>query len=417
MKYFVLLAALISATESGCPSMCTCSDSSVLCIEKDLESIPSFESLINDPIIIDLSGNKINMVDSDDFSFDKSDKVKEIYLNNTELLDIDSEAFDELENLQELYLGDNLLNSIPENLIQDLLNMILLDISNNHFSGNMPKIISHSLEVLAVANSKVTDIPINSLKYLPNLKMLLLQQNNIKSIDPAVFEGVNKNSFFVRLSYNVWDCSCENIELFEYLAGKKFIDTSDPYQCLTNSGKYINVYSKGTIEDIRNKCSNNELRGQITKELTSFKENRLMIEAGELLREEEMLEVKNPDKPYSLVRDNNTMNEADEAIEITDVPESIVVDGNEEQDILLEDDDDILVKDIHFTKEKGVEITEYEDSIEPTFTFDINISVFIAILCSFVIGVIFGFCVNQFATALRHQSLETSDSRTKLILP
>ncbi|XP_018568769.1 leucine-rich repeat, immunoglobulin-like domain and transmembrane domain-containing protein 3 [Anoplophora glabripennis] len=412
MKYFILLAALISACESGCPSMCNCTDSAVLCMETDLESVPSFESLINDPLIIDLSGNKINMIDNDDFSFDKSDRVKEVYLNNTELLDLDSEAFEEMENLQELYLGDNLLNSIPENLIEDLPNMILLDISNNHFSGDMPKIISKSLEVLAVANSKVTSLPVDSLKYLPNLKMLLLQQNNIKSIDPAVFENVNKNSFFVRLSYNIWDCSCENIQLFEYLAGRKFIDTADPYQCLTTEGTFVNIYQNGNIEHLKTRCVN---KNPVTKDLSAFKENRFIIEAEEQLKEEEKedsLDVKDADKPYSLVKEQNET--------LLDEPNSpFNIEDNEILDNYTNDEEyaDILEREVDNTEEKVVEPKDYEESEQAKMNFDVNVGSFIAIFGSFIIGVVFGFCLNQFATMLRSRSLETSDSRTKLILP
>lgn len=412
MKYFILLAALISACESGCPSMCTCTESAVLCMEKNLESIPSFESLINDPLIIDLSGNKINMVDNDDFSFDKSDRVKEVYLNNTELLDLDSEAFDEMESLQELYLGDNLLNSIPENLIEDLPNMILLDLSNNHFSGDMPKIISKSLEVLAVANSKVTSLPINSLKYLPNLKMLLLQQNNIKSIDPAVFENVNKNSFFVRLSYNIWDCSCENIQLFEYLAGKKFIDTSDPYQCLTNEGTYVNIYQDGNIDHLKTKCVN---KNSVTKDLSEFKENHLIIEAEEQLKKEEdynSSDIKDADKPFSLIKEHNETL-LDEPNSAFDVQDHEILDNYSDD----EEYADILEREVDSSEEKLFEAMEYEESAQAKLVFDVNIGSFIAIFGSFTIGLVFGFCLNQFATMLRHRNLETSDSRTKLILP
>lgn len=372
-------------------------------MEKDLESVPSFESLVNDPVIIDLSGNKINMIDNDDFSFDKSDKVKEIYLNNTELLDLDSEAFDELENLQELYLGDNLLNSIPESLIEDLPNMILLDISNNHFSGDMPKIISKSLEVLAVANSKITSLPADSLKYLPNLKMLLLQQNNIKSINPAVFDNVNKNSFFVRLSYNIWDCSCENVQLFEYMAARGFIDTSDPYQCLTNTGTYVNIYQNGNTEHLKNKCLTTN---PAAKDLTAFKENRFAIEAEEQLKEEEK-DDDSGDKPYSLVKERNKTAELDPAF---DNYHEILDNYNDEEEYA-----DILEREIGPDVEVETEI--YEESELAKMEFGVNIASFIGIFGSFIVGVIFGFCLNQFATMIRYRNLETSDSRTKLILP
>ncbi|KAJ8909847.1 hypothetical protein NQ315_013333 [Exocentrus adspersus] len=406
LKYLILLAPLISLGKSGCPSMCNCTDTAVLCVESNLESVPSFESLENDPVIIDLSGNKINMIDNDDFTFDKSDRVKEVYLNNSELLDIDSEAFEELENLQELYLGDNLLNSIEKTLIQDLPNMILLDISNNQFSGDLPQIISKSLEVLAVANSKVTSLPIDALKFLPNLKMLLLQQNNIKSINPIVFDNVNKDSFFVRLSYNVWDCSCENIKLFEYLAGKKFIDTSDPYQCLTTTGTYINIYKNGNTEYLKNKCTIN----QATKDLSAFKENHFIIEAEEQLKEEQ--EGRVGDKPYSLVQEQNNTLLNDNSFPAFASADPEVLDSYDGEEYA-----DIFARDVEDAPEAEKEVDEYKESGLSRISFDVNITLFVAIAGSFLIGLVFGFCLNQFATMLRYRHLESADSRTKLILP
>ncbi|KAJ8940454.1 hypothetical protein NQ318_007155 [Aromia moschata] len=419
MIHLVVLAALIALGDSGCPSMCNCSESSVLCIQKDLESVPSFESLLNDPIIIDLSGNKINMIDGDDFTFDKSDRVKEIYLNSTELLDIDSEAFDELENLQELYLGDNLLNSLPETLIEDLPNMILLDISNNHFSGDMPKIRSKSLEVLAVANSKVTNIPVDSLKELPNLKMLLLQQNNINTIDPAVFDGINKNSFFVRLSYNAWDCSCDNIELFEFLAGRRFIDTSEPYQCIGEGGKYVDIYGKGVIQDLRALCENT-VKTQIAKDLSTYKEDRYVMGTEQEMQEEELLKMQNPEKPYSLVKENNRTSAEDQLDGVFNADDDMLMveyADDEESDEESDEEYDELVREIEYPGGNEVRITKYEEPVSPRFTFDVNVGAFVGVLCSFAIGVVFGFCVNHFVYSMKSRNLETSDSRTKLILP
>ncbi|RZC41289.1 slit-like, partial [Asbolus verrucosus] len=157
-KMIMLIAVLIleslTGIQAGCPVRCNCSENSVTCVSENLEHVPYFESLTNSPVIIDLSGSSISIVDMDDFSFDKSDQVKEIYLNNSKLVTIEEKAFEELENLQELYLRDNFLNSLPENFISTNENMILLDISSNYFI-DMPKITSQSLEVLAIANSKV----------------------------------------------------------------------------------------------------------------------------------------------------------------------------------------------------------------------------------------------------------------------
>ncbi|CAG9767201.1 unnamed protein product [Ceutorhynchus assimilis] len=244
MKATILMFTLwLAKTRSDCPLPCNCSSIAITCVNQSLEIVPNFKWIESSPLIIDLSGNRLLFIDEEDFNFDQIDEVKEIYLNNSGIADIGDGTFDNVENLQELYLGQNFLtqDSVPENLIEELDNMILLELSYNYFNGNMPVIRSDSLEVLALANSKITNLNENSLKFLPNLKMLLLQQNNIKSITFDTFKHYNQNSFFVKLSHNSWSCSCANFETFTLLADKKFIDISEPYQCIGDDSNTIGI--------------------------------------------------------------------------------------------------------------------------------------------------------------------------------
>nr|XP_023022723.1 reticulon-4 receptor-like 1 [Leptinotarsa decemlineata] len=421
IKLLLLLLALFHSSNSGCPSVCDCTNTSVLCMERGLDTIPNFETLENDPVIIDLSGNKIDLIGPDDLSFEKTMAVKEVYLNNSELYDIDYEAFDEMENLQELYLNDNLLNSIPDNLIEDLPDMVLLDLSNNYFFEEMPVIKSKSLEVLVLANCKITNITSNSLKHLPNLRILLLQQNNIKYIDPKVFDSV-PNMFFVRLSYNSWECNCSTMELFAFLAKKKFVDPAEPYKCSYPDGKFVDIFGKQGVDAFRNTCTNEKNQTEklvshpkdykyLTKqEYFLLKKNkshsteedprRIMEETVDGIETESVY-----DKSYSLVREND----ARKRDSGTEDPESKL-----EKNLDNSTDDSSpdlsavtpINNVIEFT---GCDSPEY---IIPGI--QMRLDLFLFIILSFLVGSLVGFTLNQFLNSGRYRRLDTSDSTTRL---
>ncbi|XP_044254200.1 slit homolog 1 protein-like isoform X2 [Tribolium madens] len=254
MIVLILILEVVTRVQGGCPTRCTCTQNSLTCVQSSLESVPYFDSLANTPVIIDLSGNPITYIEIDDFSFDKSHQVKEIYLNSTSLTIIDEHAFDELENLQELYLNDNLLHYFPDEMIKKNENMVLLDLSSNYFS-EMPRIQSGSLEVLAIANSRIEGISEGALDGLPNLRILLLQQNNLKSVNPGIFSKMS-NLFFVRLAYNPWLCDCKTVELFEFLVKKRFVDNTETIQCLNEEKIFVEIPEKCT--DFNNTKPRNE---------------------------------------------------------------------------------------------------------------------------------------------------------------
>lgn len=246
----------MSQGHADCPAKCNCTEEAVLCINQKLETIPKLLYLETSPIVLDFSGNKLLFVSQEDFNFLNCDEVKEIYLNNSEIADIGFAAFDELESLQELYLGQNYLNAISDTIIEPLDNMILLDISNNYFNGDLPVIRSESLEVLVVANSKISNVSPKSLRHLPNLKLLLLQQNNIQTLTTDVFDRFQPNAMLIKLSFNSWKCNCDNVQAFETMEHRNFIDPSEPYQCVLESNQMINIFgTNGAIENMSQQCN------------------------------------------------------------------------------------------------------------------------------------------------------------------
>nr|CAH7769766.1 unnamed protein product [Callosobruchus chinensis] len=376
MNYIILLGSVLSLVEA-CPSVCDCTTSSVSCIQKDLKNIPDLDSLQTSPMIIDLSGNEINSITDEDFIFDKNSAVVEIYLNNSEVLDIDEDSFAELENLQELYLGENLLHDIPKNIVEYLPNMILLELSSNLFSGDLPLIKSKSLEVLALANCKISSVPEHALKLLPNLKMLLLQQNNIKYISQSTFSGIT-TSFALKLFYNKFECNCKTFQLFDFLGEHGYVDKSDPYRCSNGNDTDIDVFDTTMIQSFYDTCtrSNKILKTQAT---ISLKSKDLTLRRSE--------------KSYSLIQENRT-----EIIRNNNSTE--VVSSQKEA---LQNDSDIM------------EISKKTTYI---ITLDKNYFEVVVLSCIFFIGLFIGFSLNRFMTSYRYMKFrKCSENQMKFYAP
>nr|CAI5870426.1 unnamed protein product [Callosobruchus analis] len=376
MNYIILLGYLLTIVEA-CPSVCDCTTSSVSCIQKNLQNIPDLDSLQISPMIIDLSGNKINSITDEDFIFDRNSAVVEIYLNNSEVLDIDEDAFAELENLQELYLGENLLHDIPKNIIEYLPNMILLELSSNLFSGDLPLIKSKSLEVLALANCKISSVTEHALKLLPNLKMLLLQQNNIKYIGQSTFTGITR-SFALKLFYNKFECNCKTFQLFDFLGEHGYVDKSDPYRCSNGTDTDVDIFDTKMLQSFYDTCtrSNKIIKTQAT---LSLKNKDLMLRRSE--------------KSYSLIQENET-----ETVRNNNSPEIISF-----QKEALQNDSD------------NVEISKKTTYI---ITLDKNYFEVVVLACIFFIGLFVGFSLNRFMTSYRYIKFKKcTDNQMKFYAP
>lgn len=247
----LVLTIWLIKVQAQCPLSCNCTETTVSCVSRNLEDIPDLSYLDTLPSVLDFSGNHLYFISEENFDFPACDDVIEVYLNRTELADIGEGTFDNLESLQTLHLGENLLSSgkVPSNIIENLDNMIMLDLSKNQLDGPMPIIKSESLRVLGLVGSKISSIPDNALDDLPNLDVLLLDQNNLQNLSFEPFE-ICKSGFTVKLTYNPWICSCENLEVFYQLSAFKFIDSSDPYQCTDSDNSIKQIFN----EDFSDKC-------------------------------------------------------------------------------------------------------------------------------------------------------------------
>lgn len=247
----LVLTIWLIKVQAQCPLSCNCTETTVSCVKRNLEDIPDLSFLKTSPKVLDFSGNHLYFISEENFDFPNCDEVIEVYLNRTELAEIGDETFDNMENLQTLHLGENLLPSaeVASNIIENLDNMMMLDLSKNQLDGPMPIIKSNSLRVLGLVGSKISSIPDNAMEFLPNLDILLLDQNNLQNLSFKPFQDC-KSEFTVKLTYNPWICSCENLKAFYQLAEYSFIDPSDPYQCTDSDNSIKHIFN----EDFSDQC-------------------------------------------------------------------------------------------------------------------------------------------------------------------
>lgn len=247
----VVLTIWLIKVQARCPLSCNCTETIVSCVSSSLEEIPDLSLLETLPGVLDFSGNHFYFISEENFDFPACDDVIEVYLNHSELADIGEGTFDNLESLQTLHLGENFISSggVPSNIIENLNSMMMLDLSKNQLDGPMPIIKSKSLRVLGLVGSKISSIPDNALDFLPNLDILLLDQNNLQNLSFEPFE-IYESGFTVKLTYNPWICSCENLQAFYQLSAYKFIDPSDPYQCTDSDNSIKQIF----IDDFSDKC-------------------------------------------------------------------------------------------------------------------------------------------------------------------
>ena len=142
---------------------------------KGLNKIPGIEQVLT----LDLGNNNIQEISTRDFI--GLQNLKELYLDNNEIISIpDIEPF---QNLIVLTLSNNQIGALP-NTINFLRNLTGLDLDANNID-QIPPIISQfpHLIMLRLANNRITNINVNNLTPLINLRLLILFGNPLSEVN------------------------------------------------------------------------------------------------------------------------------------------------------------------------------------------------------------------------------------------
>uniref|UniRef100_A0A8C7WMN0 Leucine rich repeat and Ig domain containing 2a n=1 Tax=Oryzias sinensis TaxID=183150 RepID=A0A8C7WMN0_9TELE len=210
-----LVAVFVSST-LGCPSRCECSaqTKAVVCHRKRMPTIP--DGIPTETRILDLSKNKLTMINPDDFIAFPG--LEELDLSGNLISYVEPGAFNALFNMHSLSLKSNRIKLIPLGVFTALTNLTRLDISDNKIvilldymfqdlhnlkflevGDNDLVYISHrafsgllSLETLTLERCNLTVVPTEALSHLHSVVSLHLRYLSISTFHPYSFKKLFK---------------------------------------------------------------------------------------------------------------------------------------------------------------------------------------------------------------------------------
>ena len=156
-----------------------------------LTGIGNYDWATTPTTILDLSGNGITSVESDDFVGLGSLKTLDLYRNN--IASIESGTFAGLGSLETLYLGGNQIASIEPGTFAGLGSLTHLELSWNQIatleSGAFTG-LGNLTTWLGLHSNQITSIESGAFTGLDSLRRLDLQDNQITSIESGDFTGL-----------------------------------------------------------------------------------------------------------------------------------------------------------------------------------------------------------------------------------
>lgn len=208
----LVLVAVFVGSALGCPPRCECSGQTkaVVCHRKRMPTIPG--GVPTETRILDLSKNKLTMINPDDFIAFPG--LEELDLSGNIISYVEPGAFNSLFNMHSLSLKSNRIKLIPLGVFTGLTNLTQLDISDNkivilldymfqdlinlkflEIGDNDLVYISHrafsgllSLEILTLERCNLTVVPTEALSHLHNLVSLHLRYLSISTLHPYSFK-------------------------------------------------------------------------------------------------------------------------------------------------------------------------------------------------------------------------------------
>ncbi|CAC5388602.1 unnamed protein product [Mytilus coruscus] len=115
------------AHAQGCPNMCDCFGTSVVCSDISLTQIPN--NIPSTTTYLDLSENSITSIEQNVFT--ELTSLETLVLYSNDITSIEQNAFVGLTSLESLIIYDNSITSIEENALTELTSLEKLGINDN----------------------------------------------------------------------------------------------------------------------------------------------------------------------------------------------------------------------------------------------------------------------------------------------
>uniref|UniRef100_A0A8L7YLJ6 Uncharacterized protein n=1 Tax=Brugia malayi TaxID=6279 RepID=A0A8L7YLJ6_BRUMA len=220
-------AATSCRDASVCPSVCTCTETTIDCRDRGLTHIPA--NLPSTTTELRLEQNQITYVPPR--AFHNLHQLKRLDLSKNNIGNIGPRAFDGLKSLNSLVLYGNNISNLPSEAFHGLSNLQLLLLNAN----------------------KLQCLRRDTFSNLTNLNLLSLYDNQIHSIANGTFDGLI-NLTTLHLARNPIICDC-NLEWLAHLLAKKAIETSSA-RC--DSPKRVAHRRISTLHHSKFRCKGSE---------------------------------------------------------------------------------------------------------------------------------------------------------------
>ncbi|XP_067887179.1 carboxypeptidase N subunit 2-like [Heterodontus francisci] len=215
----LLIFLLVTGLLSACPDKCFCNSKIVDCRSIALQNIPPGVNPDTETLFLDKNslirirhnafehlgnlsylGLSSNCLILQNYTFELLLKLQALDLSANHLSELPEDLFLNLPNLTWLNLANNKLKRFP--LVRSLAKLTYLDLSNNEFSV-VQETLKHlpQLDTLFLNNNQLESLPATVFDQLFLLDVLDLSNNKLKSLPPHVFKNHHKLTD-LRLDHN-----------------------------------------------------------------------------------------------------------------------------------------------------------------------------------------------------------------------
>nr|XP_033797142.1 slit homolog 1 protein isoform X1 [Geotrypetes seraphini] len=199
---------------AACPTLCTCSGTTVDCHGLGLRTVP--KNIPRSAERLELYGNNITRVNKNDLSGLKQMRVLQLMEN--QINTVERGVFDDMKDLERLRLNRNHLHTLPELLFQNNQALSRLDLSENFIQAIPRKAFrgATDLKNLQLDKNQISCIEDGAFRALRGLEVLTLNNNNITTVPVSSFNHMPKLRTF-RLHSNNLFCDCHISWLSQWL--------------------------------------------------------------------------------------------------------------------------------------------------------------------------------------------------------
>ncbi|XP_017470243.1 PREDICTED: uncharacterized protein LOC108361960 [Rhagoletis zephyria] len=208
------------------------------CKNLSLNAVP--ENLSNEVQVIDLSFNRVAILEQNAFLNADLHNLHKLFMRNASLQQIDPRTFTQLEILIELDLSNNLLRNLQANVFARLVKVRSIVLNGNWLEVLADGVFQNLkyLHKVELKHNRLARIGQEAFGNVPLLSQIYLDGNRLSFLRKESFESL-KRLTALSLDSNPWNCTCE-LQIFRDFVLKRNLYTP-PTAC------YYPVHLRGML--------------------------------------------------------------------------------------------------------------------------------------------------------------------------